>query len=634
MEGVKVERRLAAILATDMVGYSRLMEADETGTISRQKAHRAELIDPTITGHRGRIVKTTGDGLLVEFASVVDAVACAVAVQRGMVEREAEVPEERRIRYRIGINLGDIVIDDDDIYGDGVNIAARLQELAETDGVCISGTAHEHLKSKVEVGYADLGEQQLKNIETPVRVYRVLMAPERAGELLDSTHKASGMRSSLAVAAALLVVVAGGGLWWWQAQPDFEPVDPAKMAFALPDKPSIAVLPFDNLSGDPTKDYVGDGLTENIIAVLSTSPDLVVIARNSSFTYKGKPVQVQEVAERFGVRYVLEGSVQHSGKQLRITAQLVDAVDGRHLWAERYDRELTDLFALQDDITQKILEAMHVELTLGEQAKRWREDAGDVEIYRLMVEGRAHFVTLSPAGHKKAERLWTAAYKRNPDGPVGNTLMGWVHWQKIFLGLSKDPEKDFAIAREFAEKSQSINEKNSNNLLLLATLDLYARNHESAVAYAERALELSPAGGEENAISGFVKSWSGQPAEGAELLKLGMRYEPDYPHWFPTALALSLMMLGRYDEAKVIDNGLLASPTDDVRAHPIALQHLAVMAMIEGDQAGARQFIERLLAIRASASIASAKREIYIIKDQAFVGRYLDALRQAGLPEQ
>ena len=632
MEGPKVERRLAAIFAADVVGYSRLVGADEEGTIARLKVLREEVIDPSIAKHNGRIVKSMGDGLLVEFASIVDAVRNAVEVQRAMAGRNAGLPEGERIEFRVGINLGDIVIDGDDILGDGVNVAARLEALAEPGGICIRRAVRNQIRDKLDLAYEDMGEVEVKNIARPVRVFRILLD----GEAAKSPRPAVAAKTAAKrwIAAALLIAIASGGLWWWQAQPDFEPADPAKMAFALPDKPSIAVLPFDNLSGDASQDYVGDGLTENIIAVLSTSPQLVVIARNSSFTYKGKPVQVQEVAERFGVRYVLEGSVQREGERLRITAQLVDAIDGRHLWAERYDRELTDLFALQDDITQKILEAMHVELTLGEQAKRWREDAGDVEIYRLMVEGRAHFVTLSPAGHKEAERLWTAAYKRNPDGPVGNTLMGWVHWQKIFLGLSKDPEKDFAIAREFAEKSQSINEKNSNNLLLLATLDLYARNHESAVAYAERALELSPAGGEENAISGFVKSWSGQPAEGAELLKLGMRYEPDYPHWFPTALALSLMMLGRYDEAKVIDNGLLASPTDDVRAHPIALQHLAVMAMIEGDQAGARQFIERLLAIRASVSIASAKRELYIIKDQAFVGRYLDALRQAGLPEQ
>ena len=306
----RVERRLAAIFAADMVGYSRLMEVDEVGTLAALKAHRSELIDPTIAEHNGRIVKTTGDGMLAEFGSVVDAVASAVAIQRAMVERNEAVPEDRRIAFRVGVNLGDIIFDGDDIYGDGVNIAARLEALAEPGGVCISGTAYEHLKAKVDVGYADLGEQQVKNIEKPVRVYRVLLEPEAAGKVIGKGRLGRPRRQlgAIAAAAVAVIAIAVAAVWWQPWAPDVEPARAERMAFPLPDRPSIVVLPFDSLSGDPAQDYFVDGLTETIISQLSKTPQLFVIARNSAFTYKNKPVKVRQVSEELGVRYVLEGS--------------------------------------------------------------------------------------------------------------------------------------------------------------------------------------------------------------------------------------------------------------------------------------------------------------------------------------
>ena len=310
----RVQRRLAAIFAADMVAYSRLMEADETGTIARQKAHRAELVDPQIASHGGRIVKTTGDGMLVEFGSVVDATQCAVAIQRAMAEREADVGEEHRIQYRIGINLGDIVIDGDDILGDGVNVAARLEGLAEPGGVYISDVVHQSVAGKLDVAFEDLGEQQVKNISKPVHAYRVML--------------------------------------------DGAPAAPSAAPLALPDKPSIAVLPFDNLSGDPEQEYFTDGITEDIITSLSHLRQLYVTARNSTFSYKGQAMDVQLVASELGVRYVLEGSVRKSNNQVRITTQLIDGETGNHLWAERYDRALADIFAVQDEITQTVVGAL------------------------------------------------------------------------------------------------------------------------------------------------------------------------------------------------------------------------------------------------------------------------------------
>ena len=314
MSGERVERRLAAILAADVVGYSRLMGQDEAGTLARLRGHRRELIDPEIAEHKGRIVKTTGDGILIEFPSVVEAVACAVAVQRGMADRNAATPEDQRIVFRVGVNLGDIIFaEDNDIHGDGVNVAARLEGIAEPGGICISGIVHDQVRDKLDLAFEDMGEQSLKNIARPVRMYRVRLTPA------ETTPKGTPTESA--------------------------PV------LALPDKPSIAVLPFANMSSDPEQEYFADGIAEDIITALSRYPSLFVIARNSCFTYKGRAVDVKQVGRELGVRYVLEGSLRKSGNRVRITAQLIEAGTGNHVWAERYDRDLADIFAVQDEIT-------------------------------------------------------------------------------------------------------------------------------------------------------------------------------------------------------------------------------------------------------------------------------------------
>ena len=527
------QRRLSAILAADMVGYTRRMEQDADGTVAAWKAARSDIIDPTISGHAGHIVKHTGDGFLAEFPTVQAAVECAVAMQERLAVG--------RLDFRMGIDLEDIIDDGEDIHGEGVNIAARIEALAEPGGICISGAVHNRVLNRLDHQFEDMGEIEVKNVARPVRVYRVLLD----GKATETSRRpVMAWKWPALVAAAILLAIAAGGTWWWQ-QPDFEPADRSKFAYKLPEKPSIAVLPFDNLSGDPEQDYLGDGLTENIIAVLSGSPDLFVIARNSSFTYKNKPVQVQEVAERFGVRYVLEGSVQRSGDRIRLTAQLVDAVDGGHLWAERYDRELEglNLFDLQDDISQRILEEMHVKLTLGEQAREWRELSGDHESYRLMVQGRAHFLEWSKKGHRTAEKIWSDLYKRKPNSAIANFLMGWIHWQKVAINISKNQKKDMHLARKFAEKSLSLI-PSVNPYLILASLDAYERKHDSAIANVDRALELAPAGGDAHNIGGSTKVVSGQPAEGIRLMKLGMCYEPDYPEYVSRHLAYALIRDG------------------------------------------------------------------------------------------
>ncbi len=381
------QRRLAAIFAADMVGYSRLMEADERGTIARQKAYRAELIDPAITKHHGRIVKLMGDGMLVEFASVVDAVECAVALQRAMAEREAEVPDDRRIQYRVGVNLGDIVIEDEDIFGDGVNIAARLQELAEPGGICISGTAYDQLKQKVEVGYQFLGERQVKNIVEPVRVYRALLDPEDAGKVVGLGQRRRFPLLASAAAIALLIAVVGGGAWWWKPWiKRVEPADPAKMTFTLSDKPSIAVLPFDNLTGVPDRQFLIDGFVEQLTTALSRHPDILVISRGSSFSYRGKNVPIRQIAEELGVRYVIEGSLQQAAGRIRINVQLIDAIKGFHAWSKAYDRPAPDFFTVQDDVIGAIsveLLGRRGEILVAEHQRIHAKRSEDLSLYEL-----------------------------------------------------------------------------------------------------------------------------------------------------------------------------------------------------------------------------------------------------------
>ena len=383
-----VGRRLAAILAVDVVGYSRLMGADEAGTHARLRALRHDLIEPAIAAHHGRTVKLMGDGALVEFASVVDAVQCAVAIQRSMAERSADAAQDRRIDLRIGVNLGDVIIEGDDIYGEGVNVAARLEGLAEPGGICVSRTVFDHVRNKVDLGFEHRGEYQAKNIAEPVVVYRVLPDPESAGTVVEAPRAWLARWQLPAATAGLTVLLAAAGLAWlkpWTA--DTALVE--RMAFALPDKPSLAVLPFDNLNDDAEQEYFVDGMTDDLITDLSKHSGLFVIARNSAFTYKGQPANVQQVAEELGVHYVLEGSVRRAGDQLRINAQLIDAVTGGHLWAERYDGSVADVFALQDQVTRNIVIALAVRLTGEEQGREARTETENPQAYDAFLRGWA-----------------------------------------------------------------------------------------------------------------------------------------------------------------------------------------------------------------------------------------------------
>ena len=454
-----VERRLAAILCADIVGYSRLMGADEVGTLARMRTLRADLIDPGIGAHNGRIVKTTGDGLLVEFASVVDAVECAVDIQRSMAAHNSGIPEEQRIVFRMGVNLGDVIVEDGDIFGDGVNVAARLEGLAPPGGICVERTVRNQVRDRMPIKFEDLGEQEVKNIARPVRVFRVVLDEAAASEIPRPAAIPAAPWKRKAVAAGVAVLVAAAGIVLWQLpwQPAGGPDAADGPALALPDKPSIAVLPFNNMSGDPEQEYFADGMSEDLITDLSKISGLFVIARNSSFVYKGKSVDVKQVGRALGVRYVLEGSVRRAGNRVRINAQLIDATTGRHLWADRYDGSLADVFALQDEVTRKIIAELKVHLTPTEQARQARKGTVDVDAHDAFLRGWAHYLRSTPDDYAKAVPYLEEAIRRDPNYGRAHAALASLYRAARFHGwqgrLGVTPDDALERAMDHIEKA-------------------------------------------------------------------------------------------------------------------------------------------------------------------------------------
>jgi TolB-like protein/class 3 adenylate cyclase len=546
-----MERRLAAIMAADVVGYSRLIRADEEGTIAALKALRADLIDPTLHQHNGRIVKLMGDGMLAEFASVVDAVRAAVAIQVAVAEHNTDSPNDKRIEFRVGINLGDVVIDGDDIHGDGVNVAARLEGIAEPGGICISSSAHEQVRDKMDIAFDDMGEVEVKNIVRPVRMFRVL----REGETVAQAVRPKPRLRIAAAAVALVILITGGGLWWWQSRPDFEPADPAKMAFTLPKVPSIAVLPFDNLSGDPAQDYFADGMSEDLITDLSKLSGLFVISRNSSFSYKGQQVKVRQVAEELGVRYVLEGSVRRAGDEVRINAQLIDATTGGHLWAERYDGSLADVFDLQDEVTTKIVAALAVNLTAGEQAERVLAETTDPRAYDAFLQGRAHYRRWNIDAFGKAVPFFKRALELDPGYSHAHAALAAIYWQSWRRWGERGKEWPpgmgvkqanyyvaLDIAKEHLEKAMRLPTPLAHQVA--AKMHLKGRRYEEAIAEAKRAVVHDPGDADAQATLAYVLVFGGEAQQAAAAIARAMRLDPHYPPNYLATYGIVTFALG------------------------------------------------------------------------------------------
>jgi adenylate cyclase len=590
----RVDRRLAAILAADIAGYSRLMGADEEGTLRQLKMHRRELVDPKITEHRGRIVKTTGDGMLVEFVSVVDAVRCAVDIQRRMLERNAEVAPDKRIQFRVGINVGDIISDENDIYGDGVNVAARLEGLAEPGGICVSRIVHEQVCDKLDFSFEDMGEQQVKNIARPVRMHRILL----------------NTKCEEPISAAA-----------------FSP----RSARPLPQKPSIAVLPFANMSGDAEQEYFSEGVTEDIITNLSHNHSFFVISRSSSFTYKGPGVDVGKVGRELGVRYVLEGSVRRAGNRVRITAQLVEAATGHHLWADRYDRELADVFAVQDEIAQSITAAIAPGIIAAEIWHAQRKHPDQLDAWDRTVRAHWHIRRFTREDLAEARRLLTEAIAFDPTNSMAYADLAVArHFEAVF-GWGDGPVESHIRLGEAARKAVAADESDAMAHTALAIFELFSGRHEEARRRLRRALDLNP-------NSEFARGYLGVS------YAFGGDYEAALPHLeeairlSPRGLLLVIwhiskgwaaMTAERYDKAiEFTEHAREANPEfpDIYAAMASAYGHL-------GNTAAARAALDQLLH-RMPGLTASDERLARPFARVADRERFLEGLRKAGLPER
>ena len=545
------KRRLTAIVSADVKGYSRLMGEDDEATVRTITAYR-EVITEVVQKHRGRVVDSPGDNILAEFASVIDAVSSAVEIQEELRVRNSELPEERKMEFRIGVNLGDVIHEEDRIYGDGVNVAARVESLAEAGGVCVSGTVFDQIESKLPLGYEFLGEQSVKNISKPVRIYKALMDPEAVGKVIGEqrAEPRRGQKTALVVLTALLLIV-GGLLIWRTAFPPVQVASVEKMAFPLPDRPSIAVLPFDNMSDDPKQGYFADGITEDVITDLSKISALFVIARNSTFTYKGKAVKVQQVAEDLGVRYVLEGSVRKAGEKVRINAQLVDATTGRHLWAERFDGTIGDIFTLQDKFTRKIVAALSLKLTENEQKNLTLRYTDNVEAYDAYLKGRENIIIGTRDGLVKAVSYYEKAIELDPNYSTAHAGLASVYQTSISRNYNK--QLGWPDARSRVQKHLQMAMKNPTPSAhySVGKTHLYQHRYDDAIVEAERAIALDPNYPDGYYMMGLILTYAGKSAEAVDYFKRAMRLDPGYPGGVLYYLGLAQYCLEQYEEAAI-----------------------------------------------------------------------------------
>jgi len=541
----RVTRKLRAILSADVQGYSRLMGDDEVATFKTITEYR-EIFASIVSQYNGRVVDSPGDNILSEFASVVDAVQCAVEIQKVLKAKNEELPENRRMIFRIGVNLGDVIHEDDRIYGDGVNIAARIESLADGGGICISGTAYDHIENKLALGYNFIGDHSVKNIAKPVRVYKVPMGSK---DVIKKTKPKLAKNAAIAVAVAIILVAAA--IVWnsYFRTKRTEPANLQKMAFSLPDKPSIAVLPLDNMSGDPKQDYLCDGISEQIIASLSQVPGIFVIARNSSFTFKGKAVKVQQVAEELGVKYVLEGSLQKSGDRLRITVQLIDAISGNHIWAHKYDRQLKDLFALQDEICMHILTSLRVKLTEGDQARNFGVGTKNIEAYLKVMKGLILYQTRTREGTIKGIQLFKEAISLDPEYANAYVLLGWAHEQVAIYGFTKSPGDSWKEAFKSVQTALNLDNNNASAHALKGFLLVVLKNKlEEGILEGEKAVALAPGSADVNAVFGMILTYSKQYAAAIPKLKEAIRQNPFPPDWYVPVFLKIFRMSGQYDD--------------------------------------------------------------------------------------
>jgi adenylate cyclase len=584
MEILGIERRLAAILAADVVGYSRLMEQDEAGTLATLNARRKEVLTPLVAKHQGRIFKLMGDGVLVEFGSAVNAVQCAVDLQEAFADANRRHSEGRHIVLRIGVNLGDVMVEGSDLYGDGVNIAARLQELAEPGGICVSHKLRDEIGNKLNLAFDDLGEQRLKNLATSIGVCRILV-----GEIGATATRA---------------------------------------ALPLPKKPSIAVLPFDNLSGDPDQRYFSDGIAEDVITDLSKLSGLFVIARNSAFSYRGKNVNVQNVSRELGVRYVVQGSVRKAGKRVRITTQLVDGSTGGHLWAERYDRDLTDIFAVQDEVTREIVTALAVKLSPGEQSWPRRRGTDDVAAYDCYLRGRQLVWQRSRQENEEARGLLERAIELDRRFANAYAILGFVHVLDYLNRWRDPPEESLRQAHEVADRALALDLNVPEGHWVLGLVHLWMRQHDRAIAETRQAIALDSNFAWAYSLLGQTLHYAGRSQDAIDPIATAMRLDPNHDDMFHHFLAQAYFGLGRYEDAAAdLKRRIMRKPDTDISRVLLAAcyGHL-------GRHEEARTLWREALRINPDYSLEH-RRRVLPYRHPADFERIVEGLRKAGIPE-
>lgn len=599
-----MERRLAAILAADVVGYSSLMETDEAGTFDRVRARHKELFEPEIMKHHGRIFKLMGDGLLAEFGSVVDTVECAVTLQRGMAERNANVPEDKRIEVRIGINLGEVIVEGEDRYGEGVNVASRLQELAEPGGICVSAKVSREVEKKLAFGFEPMGEQRIKNIAEPIACYRVSLHIQPT----QSPFSSKDRRPSRANAE----------------EPN---------TLALPDKPSIAILPFQNMSRDPEQEYFADGIVEEIITALSCVRWLFVIARNSSFTYKGRAADVKQVGRELGVRYVLEGSVRKAGNRVRITAQLIDAATAAHLWAERFEGGLENVFELQDQITTSVVGAIAPKLQQAEIERAKRKPTGSLDAYDFYLRGLASFHAIA-IGRKEAVTealpLFDRALELDPEFASAHGMASWCHILRRNYGWTSDGAREIAEAERHARRAARLAKDDpialyTGGFALAHVVDLL----DVGAGLIDQALALDPNLAAAWHLSGWVRIWQEKPETAIEHIERAIRLSPHDPLMFvmQNGIAAAHFLAGRYEDASTWSERALRSQADYVPALRVGAASLACA----GRRFEAQKVMARIRQIDPELRVSNLA-DVVPFRGENDITRYIDGLKQAGLP--
>ena len=623
-----IQRKLSAIFSADVQGYSRLMSDDDEHTVDTITAYR-ETVARLIEKHHGRVVDAPGDNILAVFGSSLNAIRSAIDIQKTLKLKNEQLPENRRMNFRIGINLGDILHKEDRIYGDGVNIASRIENLADPGGICISRGVYEQVDGKLDIGFANLGPHTVKNIIKPVNIYKVLLDPEAAEKNVGAPQtRAPVRRWMIAAIVALIALIGGAGVWFHRLSPKLEPASIDRMAYPLPDKPSIAVLPFENYSDDAKLNFFASGLTEDLTASLSKAPDLFVISQSSASTYKGKPIDFKQVAEEQGIQYVLEGSIQTAGDKLRITIQLVDALNGRHLWADRFDRRAKDIFALQDEIIKHVIVELQVGLTQGAAARVAGRGTNSLEAWLLRIEAYGEFIKFTRDGMIRARELYEAAHRADPNWSLPLGGLASIDWYEAKQGWSNSKEASISSGMELARKAIRMDPDSPLGYQTLGNLYALTGQGKRAIELRRKAAEVAP--NDLVAVAGLATRLKdfGEEQEAIKLFEQAMRLSPKHPWWVPYAYGVTLHLAGRKEDAIQSLKKAVALNPNHVLPQAFLAAAYADLGRLDEANAIANEVVRLDPKFSSSRLIKS-----HTFHDPARDDRFRNLMQRAGLPE-